>query len=134
MNFGVSTSYFKIEIDGIECSQVREVNGFDVYSNDSKRYKENAGKTYTTELSITRQFTDLDFFNWLNDNKYSDNVTKKTGRIVFVTPDGDEIVSFKLEGIFPLEWRGPSLRKGTSWGPDQATEYVVIAVEKILQQ
>ncbi|MFW5872810.1 MAG: phage tail protein [bacterium] len=133
MNFGVSTSYFKLEIEGIECSEIREIRGFDLFSPDSEKARNNHSRTYTTEMTLTRKFTDLGFFNWLNNNKMTHEVTKKNGKLSFITPDNEEIISFKLEGLFPLVWHGPSLMKGTNWGPDQATEEVILAVEKISQ-
>lgn len=132
MSFRVSTALFKVEIDGIDCSEISEVSGFDVFSPDSQKSRSNYNNTFTTELRIRRSFMDLEFFQWLNDNKYGQETIKKNGKLSFITPDNEEIISFKLEDIFPLEWHGPALRKSDTWsGSELVYEEVILAVEKI---
>ncbi|MFP4384924.1 MAG: phage tail protein [Spirochaetia bacterium] len=134
MSFRVSVSHFKIEIEGLDCSEVNEIRGLDVFSIDSEKYQKNYNKTYTTELAIQRPFSDFGFFDWIDGNKRKDQPEKKKGVITFITPDGDPIVTFELDGIFPLEWHGPELRKADNWGHQAPLEQVLLAAEKVTRQ
>jgi hypothetical protein len=131
MNFRVSPSYFKLEIEDMNCAEVRQINGLSVFSNDSTHMRDYSDKTFSTEIELVRPFTDFGFFEWLSGNKYGDQAVKRTGMLSFMTPDGDPIVSFKLEGIFPTEWHAPYLEKGMNWGHLEPLERIRLAVEKI---
>ncbi|MFP4070522.1 MAG: hypothetical protein ACLFTB_00590 [Desulfovibrionales bacterium] len=131
MNFRVSPSYYKLEIEDMDCSEVKRINGLRVLSNDSTRIRDFHDKTFSTEIEIVRPFTDFGFFDWLSGNKYSDQALKKTGLLSFMTPEGDPIVSFKLEGLFPTEWHSPDLERAMNWGHLEPLEHIRLAVEKI---
>jgi hypothetical protein len=88
------------------------------------------GKTYSTEIEIIRPFTDLCFFDWLSGNKYGEESRKRSGRLDFITPEGDPIISFRLEGVFPTEWQCPDLEKASNWGNPEPLERVRLAVER----
>ncbi|MFW5777494.1 MAG: phage tail protein [Spirochaetota bacterium] len=134
MAFTLSTAHFSLEIDGIDCSEVREVRGFALYSADSERARSAYDRTFTTELTIVRRWTDTDFVSWLQEMKSGERALKN-GRLSFITPDGEVIVSFRLERIFPIEWHGPAIRSGDAWaGSETATEEVLLAVEAISEE
>jgi hypothetical protein len=134
MNFRVSSSYFSLTIDGMDCSDVHFVRGLDVFSVESERHGRNYNKTYTTELEIHRPFTDSGFFDWITGNKTAEKAEKKTGTLSFVTEKGEPIVTFTLEGIFPIEWHGPELRKVTNWGHQESLEEILLAVERVTRE
>jgi phage tail-like protein len=134
MSFRVSVNHYKVDIDGIDCSEVNEVHGLSVFSLDSEKHRQNYNKTFTTEVSLQRPFTDFGFFDWLLGNKYKEQPEKKNGSISFITQEGDPIVTFELEGIFPIEWHGPELRKEDNWGRQVTLEQVLLAVEKVTRR
>jgi len=41
-------------------------------------------------------------------------ITRSTGAITAMSPDGDEIVTWQLEGVIPVKWTGPSLNVDTA--------------------
>lgn len=134
MSFRVSVSHFKVDINGLDCSEVNEIRGLSVFSLDSEKHQQNYNKTYTTELTLQRTFTDFGFFDWLLGNKRKDQPEKKKGTISFITPEGDPIVTFELDGIFPIEWHGPEFRKADNWGHQAPFEEVLLAVEKVARK
>ncbi|MFP4563475.1 MAG: phage tail protein [Spirochaetia bacterium] len=131
MDFRVSSSYFKVEIDGMDCSDIHFVRGLDIFSVDSERHQRNYNKTYTTEMEIHRPFTDLGFFDWITRNKTAEKAEKKNGSLSFITEKGEPIITIKLEGIFPIEWHGPKLEKARNWGSQDSLEEIVLAVERV---
>ncbi len=131
MSFRVSTTHFKVEIDSIDCSEIQQLSGLNVYSMDSEPYQKNQRKTFTTVIDIERPFIDTSFFDWLSENQTSKTMSKRRGTVAFVTEDGTPIVTFTLEGIFPLEWHAPILQKEDNWGHQQPIERIRLAVERI---
>ena len=55
---------------------------------------------------------------------FASGVTRQTAIICAMTGDGDVVATWKLDGVIPVRWSGPSLNPDT---PQVATETVELA-------
>lgn len=127
----VTSALYKIEIDGLDFSETKRVDGLHLITGDAKSASEFSGKTYNTTLTIQRIFCDTDLLKWICDIR-AGNCEKKNGLISFVDENGNKIIGYKIEGCRPVEWDGPEMRAEAVWtGSEVGLETVTLAVERV---
>lgn len=124
----VSSGMFKVEIDGLDFSEVKSVYGLQLSTDETSPY---TGKTYNCILTIRRLFCDTDLVKWTSE-VMAEQTEKRNGTIAYVDDNGEAIVSFRLENCWPVEWTAPEIQKQESWGGnDVGVETVALAVERV---
>lgn len=127
----VTSALYKVEIDGLDFSETKRVDGLHLITGDAKAASDFAGKTYNTTVTIQRIFCDTDLLKWITEIRRG-NVEKKNGVISFVDESGNKIIGYKIEGCWPIEWDGPEMRAEAVWtGSEVGLETVTLAVEQV---
>ena len=108
--------YFSVRIDGKELGLFTSLEGLGMEMVVEPREEggQNAfvhqlpGRVKYTPVKLSRPFTSKSesLLAWFRD--LAAGVTRTTGAITALGPSGDVLATWKLEGVFPTKWTGPS--------------------------
>jgi phage tail-like protein len=133
--FTLNTSDFEISVEGYDLKDASIVSGLDIFT-EKLLVQEGAqaeasyrkGRTYASDLSITRVFSDKKLFEWHKECRQG-KVNKRSGSIILKDDEGKNALTVNLFNIWPIRWIGPRLSsRGTN---SIAYETVVLAVESV---
>src|SRR6266498_2887021 len=108
---------FQVEIDGHKLGAFTGCDGLGVEVTVEQR-EEGGNNAYVHQLPGRLKYTNIKLTRAVNsDTKLiakwftdmSSGVERTTGRIVAMTGDGQKVLTYSLQGVFPVRWTGPSL-------------------------
>jgi phage tail-like protein len=124
--------YFNVRIDGIDLGAFTSCDGLsmDVETEDRP---EGGNNGFVWKLPVRIKYANVKFTRpvgpdsmkvarWLA--KLATGVTRTTAEIVALTPKGNPIVRWKILGVIPVKWQGPSF---SAESPKVAQETLEIA-------
>ena len=127
---------FLVEIDGITQAGFSDCSGFGA-STDPVEYREGGetktvrklpGLTKYTNITLKWGLTDSkELYNWYRD-VVNGKIDRKSGSIILLDLEGNEIVRCKLFDAWPTKWDGPVF---TAIGYDVAIETLELAHERV---
>lgn len=113
---------FLFELDGVEIGVFRSVQGLEVTVNVAE-FAEGGqngfvhrvpGRMTWPNLVFRRGITQSDaVFDWLSKSSgegfaaSSNKLTKSTGAVTAIAPDGTRLRSWEFIDVFPVRWKGP---------------------------
>lgn len=120
---GVNTAHFLFTVDGIDVGWFKTVTGLEV-TVETEDVLEGGQNSYTHKLPgrmtwpnvvFTRGITDsdnlLEWFNKSSGEKFAENENKlarSTASIALLSPAGERLRAWDIDGAFPVRWSGPS--------------------------
>jgi phage tail-like protein len=122
------SSRFLFEVDGIEIGLFASVSGLEVTSttDDVVEGGQNGyvhrlpGRFQWPNIVFSRGLTKSDaLFEWMNKTAgegfatAGHKVTRSTGAITVIAGDGSRLLSWSLDDVLPVRWKGPSFDVGT---------------------
>jgi len=110
---------FLVEIDGIAEAHFTRVTGLEV-KREIVEYHEGGENTFThkflgramqTEIVLERGFVGSDsLFKWLSDSiELNEAVERKSGSIVLLGDEGNEVKRWNFQRAWPVKWKVPQL-------------------------
>ncbi|MEU3655949.1 phage tail protein [Streptomyces sp. NPDC032161] len=121
-NIFATSVFFKLVIGGNDLGAFHTCSGLGAEV-ELEQYAEGGNNGFTwqlpgritwTNITLTRPVTTdtLKIARWLNDT--IQRVERKDGEIVALRPDLSRIISWQVQGIVPVRWRGPSFDPASS--------------------
>jgi phage tail-like protein len=123
------SSRFLLKIEGVEIGIFTEVRGLE-FNVEVVPYKEGGENNFVHQfpgpiswphITLKRGICDSDaLFNWVNQSsgaifeKNNNKLSKTTGAITLINTAGQNERAWKLTGVWPVKWTGPSLSAGSS--------------------
>ena len=130
---------FTFTVDGMNIGRFMEVSGLSaeidvttITEGGQNQYElKRPGRMKWPNIVLKRGITDTDELNgWFLRSSgtgfsgKSDRITRSTGALSLLRPDGNILRTWEFDGAFPVKWTGPSF---TTSGSDVATEQLEIA-------
>lgn len=133
MNHGVNGSFrFVVELDAMLVAGFSEVQGLEAQT-EIEEYREGGVNGYVHRLPKGMRYSSIvlkrgmsssqELWNWY-DTASRGNITRKSGSIILIKQDGDELCRWNFFDAYPVKWSGPMLNAGSS---DVAFESIELA-------
>jgi phage tail-like protein len=129
---------FRVEIDGLAGSIYESVGGIGVdvealqfLEGQDNLIAENPGRYKARDLQLTRRFVGRDgFHEWLRQARSGVMVQKRSGSILVLRGDGQEIARINFFRAWPKSWSGPQFA-GDRDGAAFLTETFTLSIDDI---
>jgi phage tail-like protein len=134
---GVNTSWFIVEVDGVQIGSFTEVAGLEleVATETVEEGGENQfvhklpGRISWPNLRLKRGIIESDsFFAWVQKSSGNgfaqggNKLQRTTAAVVLMSSDGDRLRRWNLVDAFPVKWTGPTFAAGGSEGLTEELE------------
>ena len=124
--------YFNVQIEGVDLGAFTSCDGLSMDIETEDRI-EGGNNAFVWKLPVRIKYANIKFTRpvgaesmkvaqWLA--KLATGVKRTTAEIVALTPEGNPLVSWKLLGVIPVKWQGPSF---SAESPKVAQETLEIA-------
>jgi phage tail-like protein len=124
--------YFTVDIDSCKLGAFTTCDGLSMDVETEDRI-EGGNNGFVHKLPVRIKYSNVKFTRpvgpesakvaqWLAE--MADGVTRATATIEALTPDGETLVSWTLQGVIPVKWQGPSF---SAESPKVAMETLEIA-------
>jgi phage tail-like protein len=124
--------YFTVDIDSCKLGAFTTCDGLSMDVETEDRI-EGGNNGFVHKLPVRIKYSNVKFTRpvgpesakvaqWLAE--MADGVTRGTATIEALTPDGETLVSWTLQGVIPVKWQGPSF---SAESPKVAMETLEIA-------
>ncbi|HYR61276.1 MAG TPA: phage tail protein [Actinomycetota bacterium] len=124
--------YFNVQIEGVDLGAFTSCDGLSMDIETEDRI-EGGNNAFVWKLPVRIKYANVKFTrpvgqdsmkvaSWLA--KLATGVKRTTAEIVALTPEGNPLVSWKLLGVIPVKWQGPSF---SAESPKVAQETLEIA-------
>jgi phage tail-like protein len=108
--------YFKVRIDSVDLGAFTSCDGLSMDVETEDRI-EGGNNGFVWKLPVRIKYANIKFTRpvgpesmkvaqWLA--KLATGVKRTTAEIVALTPDGKPLVTWKILGVIPVKWQGPS--------------------------
>lgn len=129
------SSHFKVEIEGVTQGAFMAIAGLKSeieiveYRNGDAKSVTQLGSPHYGSLVLTQDGRggDQSLYAWYKGIREG-ATDRRSGSIIYLDREGNELMRYRIEGAFPVGWQGPSCAVG---GECLITEKIEIAVEKI---
>lgn len=110
-----STVYFKVVIDDIDIGSFVSCSGLSFEVKIEQR-EEGGNQAFVHQLPGGVKYSNIKFTRPLNADsariaawfgEMGGQVTRKTAEITALSPQGDPIATWRLDGVIPVKWSGP---------------------------
>jgi phage tail-like protein len=126
---GLNTSWFVVEVDGVQIGTFTEVSGLEleVATETVEEGGENQfvhklpGRISWPNLRLKRGIIDSNsFFDWVQKSsgngfaRGGNKLQRATAAVVLISSTGERLRSWNLVDAFPVKWTGPTFAAGGS--------------------
>jgi len=134
----ITSATFLFEVDGVEIGRFMEISGLEVSieTEDVQEGGQNSfvhklpGRMSWPNLRLKRGITQNDtLFQWMNKSSGEqftaggNKLKRNSAAITLMSPGGDRIRAWEIDGAFPVKWTGPSFSVSST---DMAVEELEI--------
>lgn len=124
--------HFRIEIDGVTQGVFKEISGLEseveiieYRDGDSLIAAKRPGRPKFKNIILKRDMTQPDYFNEWFKAILEGKTDRKSGSIIYLDREGNELARFHIHNAWPCRWKAPELNSG------YIVEEIEFVVEKV---
>lgn len=128
---------FRVEIEGLALAAFKEIEGMGSETEvieygwpSSRILRKRPGRTKYFDLTLKRGFTNNETLWAWRKQVVDGRVERKTGSIVLLSDDGQEVRRWNFFEAWPTKWKGFSLN---GKGNDVVVEEITLTLERLEQ-